>query len=129
MCGNFGLLLLELAAAGKAKQLLETMLRVTMMRGAQSAGLVTYKSGGALPKGIRKRVVNGKRTDLCTLLLNKYSSELEAASISAPQLFQGHTRFATSSIAALPGCHPHAKFCSPTTLVTSQPLPRLQLAL
>ena len=104
MCGNFGLLLLELAAAGNVKAVLETMLRVTMMRGAQSAGLVTYTANG---KGLRKRVVNGKRTDLCTLLLKQYGAQLQASAISAPQLFQGHTRFATSSIAALPGCHPH----------------------
>eukprot|EP00316_Scyphosphaera_apsteinii_P022917 CAMPEP_0119334028 /NCGR_PEP_ID=MMETSP1333-20130426/86522_1 /TAXON_ID=418940 /ORGANISM="Scyphosphaera apsteinii, Strain RCC1455" /LENGTH=1168 /DNA_ID=CAMNT_0007344241 /DNA_START=113 /DNA_END=3619 /DNA_ORIENTATION=+ len=77
-----------------------------MMRGAQSAGLVTYKGQG-LPLGIRKRVVNGKRTDLCTLLLKQYAAQLNASAIAAPQLFQGHTRFATSSIAALPGCHPH----------------------
>ena len=103
-CGNFGLVLLDLACAAKVKPLLETMLRVTMMRGAQSAGLVTYTPSA---KGIRKRVVNGKRTDLCTMLLREYASQLKPSNLSCPQLFQGHTRFATSSIAALPGCHPH----------------------
>ena len=107
-CGNFGLLLLHAAHSDKVKKIIETMLRVTMMRGAQSAGLVTYQraaDGGAV--GVRKRVVNGKRTDLCDLLMKKYKSELEAANIAAPALFQGHTRFATSSIANFEGCHPH----------------------
>lgn len=40
MCGNFGLLLLDLAARGRIDELLATMLRVTMARGAQSAGPV-----------------------------------------------------------------------------------------
>ena len=39
-CGNFGLLLLDQAGRGRIQELLRTMLRVTMMRGAQSAGLV-----------------------------------------------------------------------------------------
>ena len=32
MCGNFGLLLLDLASAGRISKLLATMLRVTMAR-------------------------------------------------------------------------------------------------
>ena len=63
--------------------------------------LVTYNTSA---KGIRRRVVNGKRTDLCTLLLREFNALLKPENLSAPQLFQGHTRFATSSIAALPGC-------------------------
>jgi hypothetical protein len=112
---QFGLMLLELFGAAHVKDILETMIRVTMMRGAQSAGLVTYQpTAGAAhggpwrsPKAVRKRVNNGKRTDLCTLLLKEYEQLLQPAAMSSPQLFQGHTRFATSSIAALPGCHPH----------------------
>jgi len=48
------------------------MVRVTMMRGAQSGGTVTYvplKNKGL--KGIRSRVVNGKRTDLSKLIHDK----------------------------------------------------------
>ena len=40
-CGNFGLLLLHAAHSDKVKKIIETMLRVTMMRGAQSAGAGT----------------------------------------------------------------------------------------
>ena len=93
MCGNFGLLLLEAAQSPKVRKLLETMIRVTMMRGAQSAGIVTYT--GKTNQGIRKRVVNGKRTDLCDLLMRKCAGVLHPSRIEAPQLFQGHTRFAT----------------------------------
>ena len=102
MCGNFGLLLLDLAASGRVPGLLATMLRVTMARGAQSAGLVTYKDGA----GTRKRVVNGKRTDLCNLLMRKFAREL-CRTFTHPTIFQGHTRFATTSIAGFDGCHPH----------------------
>jgi len=106
-CGNFGLLLLDKAAASHVRKMIEKSVRVTMMRGAQSAGIVTYVPKGKGAMGIRKRVVNGKRTDLCDLLMAKCGSKLSTSAVSSPQLFQGHTRFATSSIAALPGCHPH----------------------
>ena len=105
MCGNFGLLLLCPAASPLVRKLLEVMIRVTMMRGAQSAGIVTYEGDASV--GVRKRVVNGKRTDLCSLLLSKFAAQMKPSRIAAPQLFQGHTRFATSSIANMPGCHPH----------------------
>ena len=103
-CGNFGIMLLDNLASPQVKEILSTMLRVTMMRGAQSAGLVTYDAKGA---GTRKRVVNGKRTDLCDLLMAKFGAQVNTGAISAPQLFQGHTRFATSSSANFAGCHPH----------------------
>ena len=107
-CGNFGLLLLEATHSDKMRDILAKMIRITMMRGAQSAGIVTYQSQKkTLMVGKRFRVVNLKRTDLCELLLKKCGSALRAKNITAPQLFQGHTRFATSSIAQLPGCHPH----------------------
>ena len=102
-CGNFGLLLLRQANAGRVDKLLRRMLQITMMRGAQSAGVVTYQEA----VGVRHRVVNGKRTDLSKKLLDRASSITRAKSVSAPQIFQGHTRFATSSIADLGGTHPH----------------------
>ena len=102
-CGNFGLMLLDSLAAPLVKEILATMLRVTMMRGAQSAGLVTYQG----QVGVRKRVCNGKRTDLCKLLMAKFDAQVRPAAVKARSLFQGHTRFATSSIANLGGCHPH----------------------
>jgi len=83
------------------------MVRVTMMRGAQSAGIATYTPVNSQLVGRRCRVVNGKRTDLCDVLMKKCAAMLKPGSIHAPQLLQGHTRFATTSISALPGCHPH----------------------
>ena len=80
-CGNFGLMLLDSLASPKVKELLSTMLRVTMMRGAQSAGLITYQGSGSNVRGVRKRVVNGKRTDLCTL----------CAALTVPQLYPNCT--------------------------------------
>ena len=55
-CGNFGLIILNQASAKRVHLFLHRMLRITMMRGAQSAGLVTYQAG----QGIRRRV--GSRT-------------------------------------------------------------------
>ena len=95
-------------------ELLRKMLEVTMTRGAQSAGLVTYRQDGGDAQGCRARTVSGKRTDLARLVLSKFSRVIErrrpllgAGLIAAPQLFQGHTRFATTSLTTLGGCHPH----------------------
>ena len=52
LCGNFGLILLSQASARKVDRLLRRMLEITMMRGAQSAGLVTYQER----RGVRYRV-------------------------------------------------------------------------
>eukprot|EP00667_Euglena_gracilis_P026676 EG_transcript_32337 len=41
-CGNFGLLLLTMASKGKVLTTLQRMIAITMMRGAQSGGVVTY---------------------------------------------------------------------------------------
>ena len=76
-CGNFGLMLLDSLAAPLVKEILATMLRVTMMRGAQSAGLVTYQG----QVGVRKRVCNGKRTDLCKLLMAKFDAQVRPAAV------------------------------------------------
>ena len=110
-CGNFGMLLLAQGGAAKVKYYLRRMVKVTMMRGAQSAGIVTYRRTGngknAIFHGARYRVVNGKRTDLSEKVIHKARSIVRPSAIKAPAIFQGHTRFATSSIADLDGCHPH----------------------
>ena len=118
-CGNFGMLLLAQASASRVEHFLRLMVKVTMMRGAQSAGVVTYQrvgkggkggKGGKQPAvfhGARYRVVNGKRTDLSDKIIRKARAIVKPTAISAPAIFQGHTRFATSSIADLDGCHPH----------------------
>ena len=75
-CGNFGILLLNsqwinIDGGQRALSMLEKMVEVTMMRGAQSGGVVTFEpaSGGGegcnpVIKGVRSRVVNAKRTVL-----------------------------------------------------------------
>jgi len=110
-CGNFGLILLHNACRHKVLPILRSMMTVTMMRGAQSAGVVTYWSDRGRRIGKRRRVVNGKRTDLATLLLGPehgISRLWRSPAIEpAPAIYQGHTRFATSSRATIDGCHPH----------------------
>ena len=82
-CGNFGILLLNsqwinIDGGQRALSMLEKMVEVTMMRGAQSGGVVTFepsnngvKVGGGggvgcnpVIRGVRSRVVNAKRTVL-----------------------------------------------------------------
>ena len=64
-----------------------------------------HRRGGGI--GQRVRVVNGKRTDLSELLISKCKRAGAFDEVVPGQLFQGHTRFATSSIANMLGCHPH----------------------
>ena len=121
-CGNFGILLLHhswlTSKEGEEAALivLRQMVSITMMRGAQSGGVITYKNG----KGIRSRVVNRKRSDLSLLLTNKVRRDVffNCTTHSKPNTFQptffaGHTRFATSSKATLEGTHPQ-RWTSPT---------------
>lgn len=75
-CGNFGVLILHATARSAVFRTLRKMLRITMVRGAQSAGLVTYERSG----GLRCRVVNGKRTELSDLLLNKLERAIPGGS-------------------------------------------------
>ena len=113
-CGNFGLLVLDSARVRKQRvgELLHTMLRITSMRGAQSAGLATFRHGARGFTGQRTRVVNGKRTDLPRLLLRRARGFFReswgecSSGAQPPTLYQGHTRFATSSISSLDGTHP-----------------------
>jgi hypothetical protein len=63
-------------------------------------------------RGIRSRVVNGKRTDLSGLITSKLWRDQLAASMrfglsKKSRLYGGHTRFATSSKASFDGTHPH----------------------
>eukprot|EP00667_Euglena_gracilis_P000989 EG_transcript_989 len=109
-CGNFGLLLLTLASKGKVLTTLQRMVAITMMRGAQSGGVVTYvpDKTGTGPKGLRVRVVNGKRTNLDELVYRKMKRQHPAITeAQGPRLYCGHTRFATSSLVTMDGCHPH----------------------
>lgn len=107
-CGNFGIILLHQAwwkaDGGKsALDVLEKMVLVTSMRGAQSGGVITlHKTGWK-----RTRVVNLKRTSLATLLRKKLRRNTSFTALpSSTTVIAGHTRFATSSKATLQGTHP-----------------------
>ena len=108
-CGNFGLVILSKEHRDKVLEILKEMVRITMMRGAQSGGVITYvKQGQNSFRGIRSRVVNGKRTNLSELVVSKLASDLRFVSLpDAPRIFAGHTRFATTSKATFDGTHPH----------------------
>lgn len=107
-CGNFGIIMIHQAWFGNqtgtstALDILEKMVQVTMMRGAQSGGVVAYPADSQ--KAIRSRVVNAKRTDLSKKVRHKLQRDLSSSG-DVP-FFAGHTRFATSSKATLSGTHP-----------------------
>mmetsp|Transcript_55168 Transcript_55168/g.165297 ORF Transcript_55168/g.165297 Transcript_55168/m.165297 type:complete len:1653 (-) Transcript_55168:851-5809(-) len=122
-CGNFGLLLLDrnwtTSDSGRAAlDVLEKMVSVTMMRGAQSGGVVTFgrprrANAGNVVVGVRSRCVNAKRTDLSKKIRAKVNRDVFSPLISPAmpssdlvQTFVGHTRFATTSKATFEGTHP-----------------------
>ncbi len=126
-CGNFGVILLSRTwfdnkeTTSDALDTLQQMIEVTMMRGAQSGGVVFYQpmkahdghDAAIHAKAVRSRVVNKKRTDLSELVRCKVEKDLrknavyEAKESFIPRMLVGHTRFATSSLSTLDGTHPH----------------------
>ena len=89
-CGNFGIILLNsqwinVDGGQRALSVLEKMVEVTMMRGAQSGGVVTFeptssgegggKNANPVIKGVRSRVVNAKRTVLSEGVRKKIESD------------------------------------------------------
>ena len=126
-CGNFGLIILnplwlhhpdERGNCHSVLSILKDMIRTTMMRGAQSGGVVTFepttsRSSSSMTvtmKATRSRVVNRKRTDLSERIIAQVQHDNRRAFRSGTQqvkTFSGHTRFATTSIANFDGTHPH----------------------
>ena len=121
-CGNFGMVLLDACWADTpaARDILQRMVEITMMRGAQSGGVVTYRpTRGGGCKGIRSRVVNAKRTDLSVLVRKRLEKDTPVGDAVRPPMavrfYGGHTRFATTSKATFDGTHPH-QWTPPRTL-------------
>ena len=143
-CGNFGLVLINSAAwsdldgGRKALDMLERLVHITMMRGAQSGGVLSWwdqqRNSNKLV-GIRSRVVNGKRTDLSKGVRKRVLRDSFRYGKLKPgiQTFLGHTRFATSSKATFDGTHPHQwtppqkrriyRFDDPKVLKSTNPTP------
>lgn len=131
-CGNFGVILLHGCwmdeASGRTRgksvmDILEKMIEITMMRGAQSGGVVTYSSHSQDPKSdslqmapTRTRVVKTKRGTLSKMLRSSIENKIMKKSLFSfgnsgsignaedrVQFFAGHTRFATTSKATFDG--------------------------
>jgi hypothetical protein len=99
-CGNFGIILLHqawLSDNGKsAMDILERMIKVTMMIGAQSGGVVTFQPLKNSLRGMRSRVVNKKRTDLSVLVRKEVERDdtfrfATLSRIIRAKLFGSHT--------------------------------------
>uniref|UniRef100_A0A7S3DUG1 Glutamine amidotransferase type-2 domain-containing protein n=1 Tax=Entomoneis paludosa TaxID=265537 RepID=A0A7S3DUG1_9STRA len=120
-CGNFGIILLHPAwnESNSVFDLLNRMIQITMMRGAQSGGVVMWESKTSKDKNgttttINKencvRVIKAKRQDLSKLLTGRVRAKgctWRGDKNPSIRTFLGHTRFATSSKATLEGTHPH----------------------
>ena len=92
-CGNFGLLLLGLANQNEALAILRRMAEITMIRGAQSGGVVTYTPGDDQgPQGVRSRVVNGKRTNLADLIHRAVARKERSKGLIVPRFYAGHAQ-------------------------------------
>jgi hypothetical protein len=119
LCGNFGLIIVNPAWINgpgsdngkEALKIVKKLVEVTMMRGAQSGGVVCWTKGTNADgyRGIRSRVVNAKRTDLSRRIYKKVLTDAfsKGRLKSGIRGFFGHTRFATSSKATFEGTHPH----------------------
>lgn len=94
LCGNFGLIILNSAwttadGGRHTLDLLEKMVSVTMMRGAQSGGVLTFAPSRTRPSGsdplvaFRSRVVNRKRSDLSHLLRTRVARDVFSTMSSA----------------------------------------------
>jgi hypothetical protein len=120
-CGNFGVLL-SAAASGDvdAVEVLARMAEVTMGRGGQSGGVATFVTSpdgqGITP--VRARVCPGRRQAMAPLLVGSLRTQLRLARLrpsmwgahrgdASPQVYLGHTRFATSSLPSIRESHPH----------------------
>lgn len=141
LCGNFGLIMINPAwstnsgdSGTTALKILKKLVEVTMMRGAQTGGVVCWGTKNNELQGIRSRVVNAKRTDLSKGVRDKvYKDAFSGGRLKAGiQGFFGHTRFATSSKATFDGTHPHQwsrprkwrVYSGPKAIRSKQPEPR-----
>ena len=119
-CGNFGMLLLDAAwgASDSALLILQRMAEVTMMRGAQAGGVVSFVSSGfntdAELEGVRSRVVNSKSGDLSERIVarvrrreDNFLGYRSSHLVDHGRIYAGDTRFATTSKATFDGTHPH----------------------
>lgn len=123
-CGNFGLIVSQAwAATTDVLSILEAQTDVTSGRGGQSGGIATYLPGASGNRGVRVRVRPGRRQIISRQLANALSVRmsvlkatrfLTCSGASAPEgsidyvsVFQGHTRFATSSMPSVGESHPH----------------------
>jgi len=122
-CGNWGLLVPR-SSLGKSSgllpkvcwDLLNSVIDVVEMRGAQSGGLnIFLGSGHGEVEALVTRVVKTKRGYVANMLVQKIRRMLAWRSLSCRRrlralpvvLIQGHTRFGTSSSPAEKETHPH----------------------
>ena len=112
MCGNVSLLgRLEAserrAVPDSAWVLLERMLRISQMRGAQSGGGALQVRQGSEPRQLIAKVLNSKRGDLATRLRSALASTSGSRAAHGSRfLVQTHVRYATASPSSQHEAHP-----------------------
>lgn len=125
LCGNFGLIVAQAwAQCTDVNAILEAQIDITSGRGGQSGGIAHYFPTPSGNTGMRVRVRPGRRQIISRQLASALAVRLRLAkaaraltfrSFTPPadgpvdhvQVFQGHTRFATSSMPSVPESHPH----------------------
>jgi hypothetical protein len=112
MCGNVTLAgrLAERESEAfpeRAQQLLQAMLKVSQMRGAQSGGGALQISRGGQPRQLIGKCVNSKRGDLATLLTRTLRHEAGSRPAFGNQFIaQTHVRYATAGVTTRAEAHP-----------------------
>ena len=101
MCGNFGIIFLDPRFRDKVLPLLREMIRITMMRGAQSAGIATHQSGPAANTrerlgfvAPRRALARGERQadGLSALVMRRLAWDLRRAAASTASATRSRRR-------------------------------------
>lgn len=111
-CGNVTLMGALPATGGspfpaERRSLLEAMLRISQMRGAQSGGGAVQVEQGGVARSLIRKCVNSKRGDLARLLTRALTRETRLKRAHQGSfIVQTHVRYATAGITKREEAHP-----------------------
>jgi hypothetical protein len=113
-CGNVTLMAKALGSDTSAlpkriRFLLERMLSISQMRGAQAGGGALLVTRRGAPRHLIKKRVSGKREDLAEGMTRSFARAARFESAHAKTLLiQTHVRYATAGLASHKETHPHS---------------------
>ena len=113
LCGNFGMVIMDHEHRDKAMAILRKMARISMMRGAQAGGVVTYAAhkGRRGHRALRVRLVPDKRSDLSKSLVARlqraeYFASFRQRPDNIIRLYSAHTQRADACPPAVSRAQP-----------------------